>query len=221
MTQVEWKEVQAKLSAPFKPEQVSWRVQGKANQNGQAQALAYIDARDVQDRLDEAVGAENWSFNWEPVAVVNGELKVAKGTLTIYGVSKSDVGDASNFEGTKGTISDALKRAAVMWGVGRYLYAVESPWVKVQGSRIAESEWPRLRALVGGKPAPVPATLPAPKAVPSIALECMELAHALKLDKQRYETMVRSYTANGCISWQSVKSALSTIQAEKSLPEAG
>ena len=66
-----------------------------------------------------------------------------------------------------------------------------------------------------------PATLPAPKAVPPIALECMELAHALKLDKQRYETMVRSYTANGCISWESVKSALSTIQAEASLPEAG
>jgi hypothetical protein len=56
-------------------------------------------------------------------------LLVAKGTITIHGISKSDVGDASNFEGNKGCVSDALKRAAVQWGVGRYLYSLPAVWV--------------------------------------------------------------------------------------------
>ena len=207
MTREEWSELSKKLAAPFKPEQVSWRVQGKANQNGQAQALAYIDARDVQDRLDDVVGAENWSFDWEPVAVVNGELKVAKGTITIHGVSKSDVGDASTFEGTKGTVSDCFKRAAVMWGIGRYLYAVESPWVRVQGSRIAESEWSRLHALVGGKPAPVPASAE-PKKLPTIQEQCKELADALHMTKEQRDDLKQMHTENGQINWQALKSHL-------------
>ena len=37
-------------------------------------------------------------------------------------VRKSDVGTQSTFEGDKGMYSDALKRAAVQHGIGRYLY---------------------------------------------------------------------------------------------------
>jgi hypothetical protein len=29
-------------------------------------------------------------------------------------------------------LSDALKRAAVRWGVGRYLYEMKSPWVAIE-----------------------------------------------------------------------------------------
>ena len=43
---------------------------------------------------------------------------IAKGTLTIHGVSKSDVGSASNFEQTLGTVSHCFKRAAVHWESG-------------------------------------------------------------------------------------------------------
>src|SRR5689334_18389462 len=123
----DWASIRQALAAPFQPEQVSWRVQGKANSQGKAQVLAYLSARDVQDRLDEAVGPENWSFDWQPIAVEGGDLKVAKGVLTIHGVSKSDVGDASTFEGNKGTVSDCFKRAAIQWGIGRYLYELPSP----------------------------------------------------------------------------------------------
>jgi hypothetical protein len=72
-------------------------------------------------------------------------LLVAKGTLTIFGVSKSDVGDASNFEGTKGTISDALKRAAVMFGVARYLYDLPQVWVTLENGRIPEATLKQLQ----------------------------------------------------------------------------
>jgi hypothetical protein len=44
-------------------------------------------------------------------------------------VRKSDGAGETQVEGEKGAISDALKRAAVKWGIGRYLYDLDSPWV--------------------------------------------------------------------------------------------
>jgi hypothetical protein len=38
-------------------------------------------------------------------------------------VWKSDCGTESNVEKEKGEASDAFKRAAVMWGIGRFLYS--------------------------------------------------------------------------------------------------
>jgi hypothetical protein len=81
------------------------------------------------------------------VVVDNGEVQVAKGTLTIHGVSKSDAGSASNFEQTLGAVSHCFKRAAVHWGVGRYLYNLPSSWVPVEkGGRISETVLRELRS---------------------------------------------------------------------------
>lgn len=55
----------------------------------------------------------------------------AKGTLTIHGVAKSDVGDAGNFEQSKSAVSDALKRTGVMWGVARELYSLPQVWCQL------------------------------------------------------------------------------------------
>ena len=49
----------------------------------------------------------------------------------------------------KGTYSDAFKRAAVKWGIGRYLYSVPSPWVQINDRKqIADTELPKLRSLL-------------------------------------------------------------------------
>ena len=128
MDKDQWEAISRALRAPFEADQVEWRVQGKPNGDGRAQILAYIDARAVQDRLDSTVGAENWTFKWEPVAVVNGAVVVAKGILSIHGVPTEDVGDSGSIEPSKSAVSDALKRAAVQWGVGRYLYGLPVVW---------------------------------------------------------------------------------------------
>jgi hypothetical protein len=61
---------------------------------------------------------------------------------------KSDGAGATDVEGEKGMLSDALKRAAVRWGVGRYLYDLKSPWVAIEpmgrSYKIAESEKKKL-----------------------------------------------------------------------------
>ena len=116
----------AALRAPFNPEEVDFRLQSTYEKDGKVKgiAIAYMDARLVQDRLDEVVGPENWSFDWQPMATKDNAVIAAKGTLTICGVSKSDIGDCDATEKNKASVSDAEKRAAVQWGIGRYLYGL-------------------------------------------------------------------------------------------------
>jgi len=108
-----------KKEMPFK-----WRVQS-TNQYG-CTCVAYIDARDVQDILDEVLGAERWAVKYSEhkgnlfcsigIAINNDEQ--------LGWVWKSDCGTESQVEKQKGEASDAFKRAAVMWGVGRFLYSL-------------------------------------------------------------------------------------------------
>lgn len=112
---MELKELKKEL--PFK-----WRVQS-ANQYG-AKCVAYIDARDVQDLLDDVCGQAGWQSKYTEH---KGNLFCSIGILDKHGtwVWKEDCGTESNIEKAKGESSDAFKRAAVMWGVGRFLYKME------------------------------------------------------------------------------------------------
>lgn len=110
----------------------SWRVQSFSKNKPQGQCVAYIDARDVMKLLDEVVGSENWQDDYKYV----GEMLVAGIGINVrclidepktlssgeQWVWKWDTGSESNMEAEKGHMSDAFKRAAVKWGVGRFLY---------------------------------------------------------------------------------------------------
>ena len=125
------------LKAPFPVEKLSWRVGNKSNWDNQnkrpkdpskpvkANMLVYIDSRDVQDRLDE-VCAGLWSCDFKEV---NGRIVC---NLTIGNITRSDGAGDTDFEAEKGGLSDAFKRAAVMFGVGRYLYNAKNfnTWVE-------------------------------------------------------------------------------------------
>jgi hypothetical protein len=116
----------AALADPFDPSQVHWRAQAMAN--GKALALAYIDARDVMDRLDAICGPENWQDRYEetPKGRVLCTLSI---NVNGYWVNKCDGAGDTDVEGDKGAVSDALKRAAVKWGIARYLYSLGNIWV--------------------------------------------------------------------------------------------
>lgn len=115
------------LAAPFSPDAVSWRAQSVTRDGSKAMALAYIDARDVMERLDSVVGPANWQDTYAETP--KGRL-ICTLSLRIEGewISKSDGAGDTDVEGDKGAISDALKRAAVKWGIGRYLYDIKAPW---------------------------------------------------------------------------------------------
>lgn len=84
--------------------------------------LLYQDARCAQNVLDESVGQMNWQKAYYDS---NGLLFCKIGirdTETGDWVWKADTGTESKIEGDKGLASDAFKRAAVAWGIGRELY---------------------------------------------------------------------------------------------------
>src|SRR5690606_31105854 len=96
-----------------------------------ALALAYVDARVIQDRLDEVLGVTGWQDEYEclPDGSVVCKLHLRLGSEWI---TKMDVGGQSEQpdEGDrrKAAFSDALKRTAVKFGIGRYLYRLPEQW---------------------------------------------------------------------------------------------
>lgn len=139
----------AQLAAPFPPEAISWRPGSMSKDKTKAKALAYLDARDVMDRLDAVCHPGGWQCRY-PHA---GTKTVCEIGIRVDGewVWKSNGAGDSDIEAEKGALSDAFKRAAVLWGIGRYLYGIDSPWVRINEWRqIEKDELPKLRALLGG-----------------------------------------------------------------------
>ncbi|NTE87250.1 Rad52/Rad22 family DNA repair protein [Agrobacterium rubi] len=115
------------LFAEFPRDAISWRAQSLTKSGDKAMALAYIDARDVMDRLDSVIGADSWQDRYE----FSGARTICYLSIKVDGewVTKADGAGDTDVEAEKGAISDAFKRAAVKWGIGRYLYAMPTPWV--------------------------------------------------------------------------------------------
>lgn len=140
-------EVLKELAKPFPANKISIKVQTKPNDNGNALCVAYIDARDVMERLDAVVGGD-WSDDYR--AAPSGGLECA---LTVMGVTRRDVGDDKNDNETeKAGYSDAFKRAAVKFGIGRFLYDMPKMYGKVKqigkNYYLADGEEERLRGII-------------------------------------------------------------------------
>jgi hypothetical protein len=136
------------LAAHFPPEAISWRPGSTSKDKTKAKALAYLDARDVMDRFDQVCGAGGWQTEY---LGINAKITCCRIGVKIGGewVWRTNGAGETDIEGEKGACSDAFKRAAVLWGVGRYLYAIDSPWVALnEWKQIPESEMPKLRALL-------------------------------------------------------------------------
>lgn len=134
------REVMEALAAPFPEEEIEFLP--RAQSGGKALGLAYIDARTVMNRLDAAVGAAGWSFDFD---VLSPDGKMVKGRLTVLGVTKCDAGEASTEdEILKSAVSDALKRCAVHFGIGRYLYYLPRVWAPYDAQKRRFTEPPRL-----------------------------------------------------------------------------
>lgn len=146
--------IQAQLAAPFPPDVISWKAQSV--KNDKALAVAYIDARDVMDRLDATVGVVGWRDSYR--LLTDGSVR-CKLKVEICGkwVSKEDVGSPSEQpdcgDRLKAAFSDALKRAAIKFGVGRYLYSLPKAWVAYDPQKKKMLERPTLPAwAIPGKP---------------------------------------------------------------------
>ena len=121
------KSITEQLKQPFSENVIHWRV-GATNakkNNGVATkgiALAYINARDVMKRFDDICG-DYWQVEYPFDGCCRIGLKIGD-----EWVWRSNGAGETDVEGEKGKFSDAFKRAAVLWGVGRYLYYLPNVW---------------------------------------------------------------------------------------------
>lgn len=127
-----------RLKEPFRPWEVEWRVgrAGKKNGDVWARVLAYITSRAIMDRLDEVCGPDGWQTAFrEGDDHLQAGIGIRVGDEWVWkwdGTGRLDAsGGLSGTDAGKGDFSNALKRAAVQWGVGRYLYDLDEGWAHV------------------------------------------------------------------------------------------
>lgn len=137
-----------RLAAPFPADLVSWRVGSVNKEKTKAMALAYIDARDVMSRFDDVCGPAGWERR-HPHVDKTTTCEIAVWVEGRGWVVKADGAGDTAVEAEKGSLSDSFKRAAVNWGVGRYLYDLPSPWVEIdEWKKIKPHELVKLRGLL-------------------------------------------------------------------------
>ncbi len=126
-------EIIKRLKEPFTNKEIEWKIQATTQDKIRGMAVAYIDSRAIQKRLDEVVGA----FNWRNEYVMWQEKSQICG-LSIFceerkeWITKFDGAENTDYEPIKGGLSDAFKRAAILWGIGRYLYELNGIWVDIE-----------------------------------------------------------------------------------------
>ena len=114
------------LSKPFPAKDIHFRVGAMTKDKSKCIPLAYLNARDVMRRFDEVVGVENWQCRYPFAGCCEISIRVGDSWIT-----KANCADETNIEGVKGQASGSFKRAAVLFGVGQYLYDIPNVWVSV------------------------------------------------------------------------------------------
>jgi len=203
-----------RLAAPFPPELVSWRVGSTNAAKSKGMALAYLDARDVMNRLDEVVGPSNWQDRY-PHA---GAKTVCEIDIWVDGrgwVTKADGAGDTDVEKEKGSLSDSFKRAAVRWGIGRYLYDLPSPWVAIEpmgrSYKITDAEKAKLARMVAtpGHSTELPMSEPA-----DTGPSARDLAISL-LNTCKDQGDLRAVWAKNAAGWKKVMSDADYLAVEK------
>jgi hypothetical protein len=122
-----------KLCKPFPLAVVEIKPGAVTKDRAKALAMAYVDPRAYQTRLDRLAGPEGWSVRYTPT----GDGRSIICSLTILGVTKEDVGECSAGDENQATSAamQAFKRACAAFGMGRYLYSLPQPWVAYDESR--------------------------------------------------------------------------------------
>ncbi|PGM89426.1 Rad52/Rad22 family DNA repair protein [Bacillus cereus] len=120
------------LQAEFPFEQLGWKITHTFESQGKffAYVAPFVNARAIQDRFDEVFGIDKWQVSYEKW----GE-NATKCTISVFlnerWISKEDGSEESDYSSVKGGFSNSLKRAAVLWGVGRYLYNIKPSKVEL------------------------------------------------------------------------------------------
>lgn len=140
------------LRRPFTAGAVKFRADGKPDVRKRVRCLTYIDSRLASERLTEVDPGWEASYSFaaatpaDPVGLSYNVPVVCR--LTVLGVTREGVGQIASSslddKYAKAAFSDALKRAAVDFGIGAYLYTMGNTAVDEKGY------WINAKGNVGG-----------------------------------------------------------------------
>ena len=140
------KGIYEKLKEKFDEKDLEFRVGATNSDKTMGLALAYVQARAIQNRLDEVLGFENWKVSYKEIQ--GGFLCTLSIRINDEWIEKEDGASVTEFESVKGGISNAFKRVASSgFGIGRYLYNARNSWypIKPQGKGFVFAETPKLQ----------------------------------------------------------------------------
>lgn len=117
------------LKKPFDEKTICVKVQSRSKDKTKAGLVLYLQHTDVYDRIEAVDPAWSCEITGEqhfPAADASDDWFVIRAKVTIKGVARENAGEGRD---KKSATSDAIKRAAMLFGVGRYLYDTETVWV--------------------------------------------------------------------------------------------
>ena len=129
------------LRQPVDPKLIKTR-EGWRDRNGNQHMVEYVEWHAVADILDRV--APTWSHAVRGIVQI-GDMVAVTAAITIEGVTREGVGTgtADNETGIKKAEHDALKRAAIKFGIARELYQRESEVIETQGAGPQPGDFPR------------------------------------------------------------------------------
>ena len=118
-------ELSKQLSDPFPEDDIEWRVQqsGMGKSGPWVMVIPYVTNRAIQKRLDDVFSPMGWRNEYKPVGD-KGFICGISAKIEGEWVTKWDGAECTNIEPLKGGLSNSMKRCAVQWGIGRYLYSL-------------------------------------------------------------------------------------------------
>lgn len=128
-------EIMKQLQEPFPPEDIEWRPQRSIKKDSKAWAIVvpYITNRAIQNRLDKIFGVSGWKNEFREFA--GGIICGISCRIEGEWITKWDGSELTAIEPLKGGLSGAMKRVAVQFGIGRYLYNLGEIMVDVFNNR--------------------------------------------------------------------------------------
>ena len=123
------KKIQRLLADPFEAHDIEWRVQ-QSGVSGSSKpwvmVIPYITNRAIQQRLDDVVGIDGWKNEFKEATSGKGYLCGLSIRFGEQWITKWDGSEYTQVEALKGALSGAMKRTAVQFGIGRYLYSLDT-----------------------------------------------------------------------------------------------
>lgn len=190
-----------------------WRIQSKTKDKSKAICSAYIDARDVMNMLDKHC-QYGWHTEVKELAGfifygigINVPLVPATGEdedfeMTLHTIWRWDTGariennptDNMYEQAGKSAASDAFKRAAVQWGVGRFLYDLPTKTLPCDGYNVIDAQGNKVYDLTKHINGMRAGSVAVPVKAPEVSNTPEPQKFEKKLSQEAFDSMIKFIT---------------------------